>query len=84
VVQWLLYHKAGSVANLDNLFMNHKPSHSTTTVVSHGGHNILYGKFSQFKNEWNPFEKTFSELHHLIASVVYSLTRITQVWSSQD
>jgi len=36
----------GSMANLDNLFTNHKPSHSMTTAVSHGGHNILYGKFS--------------------------------------
>jgi len=41
----------GSMANLDKHFKYSKPSHAITTAVSHGGHNILYGKFAQFKNE---------------------------------
>jgi len=60
---------AKSLANLESLFSQHKPSHATTNAVSHGGHNILYGRFSRFCNEWNPFEKKFPDLHGEVANV---------------
>jgi len=60
---------AKSLANLESLFSQHKPSHATTTAVSHGGHNILYGSFARFSNEWNPFKKKFPDLHGEVASV---------------
>jgi len=32
--------------DLEMLFDRHKPNHDKTTAVSHGGHNILYGRFA--------------------------------------
>jgi len=67
------------MANLDNLFVDYKPSHLTTTAVCHGGHNILYEKFAEFKNEWNLFQNKFCDLHNQIASVAYSFGMIKVV-----
>jgi len=60
------------LANLEALFASHKPNHTNTTAISHGGHNILYGNFARFQNEWNPFEKKFCNLHNYISGVAES------------
>jgi len=47
------------LADLEALFDCHKLNHTNMTAISHGGHNILYGNFARFWNEWNQFEKKY-------------------------
>jgi len=61
-----------SLADLEALFAHHKPNHANMIAVSRGSHNILYGNFVRFQNQWNPFEKKFSNLHNYMCDVAKS------------
>ena len=63
-----------SLQDLSMLVLQHKPNYNTLPAVSHGGHNILFGNFTNLgKSQWNPFASTVVALQKDLESTVCSM-----------